>query len=118
MQPQNLFVNYTHPDQQGDRQQRQRVASYIGTYYRNRSRPQARRKNELNFVRIDMSKPANKHTRDEERQTSAMQVPNQGLGLQTASLLVIHDTHGFRVDPFNSYPIPYTKNLPQALDYC
>ena len=117
-QPQNMFVNYTHPAQQGDRQQRQKVASYIGTYYRNRSKPQARRKAEISSAGNSDQRTTNRHAKGIQQQASSMQVLNWRLEPRTASLLSLHDTHGLKVDPFKSYPIPYTENLPKALEYC
>lgn len=43
------------------------------------------------------------------------------LGPNDTSLLPIQlprDRHGFRFDPFNSYPIEFRESIPAAIDYC
>lgn len=117
MQPQNVFINYTNPSQQSDRRQRQKVASYIGTYYRNRSRPAARREKEQSN-----GEPANQGTASHKARPKikpkALQVLSWRLRTQAPSPLRDHDMHGFKIDPFQSYPITATNRLPQVIEYC
>lgn len=115
MQSQNVFVNYTHPSQQRDRQQRQRIASYIGTYYRNRSRPTARREAELGESTNESSFS---NQLEVQSTTEPLRVLRWRLQSQITSPLRGHDMHGFKVDPFDSYPIPGSDRVPRALDYC
>lgn len=114
-EPQDVFVNYTHPSQQRNAQQRQKVASYIGTYYRNRSRPTARRDVDLG----ETGKEERVTSRNEaDTQLGPLRVHKWRLQSQTISPLQSHDMHGFKVDPFDSYPIPSSDRIPKALDYC
>lgn len=115
MQSQNVFVNYTHPSQQRDRQQRQRIASYIGTYYRNRSRPTARREAELGE---NTNEGPSSGQLEVQSTTEPLRVLRWRLQSQIMSPFRSHDMHGFRVDPFDSYPIPGSDRVPRALDYC
>ena len=116
MKPQNVFVNYTHPAQQNDRRRRREVASYIGTYYRNRSKPAAKREQENSLAR-----DAAQQEQSGERPSSnlkALQTFNWRLELPSVSPLALRDGNGLRIDPFDSYPIEVTEGLPKALDYC
>ena len=121
MKPQNVFVNYTHPNQQSDRSRRREVASYIGTYYRNRSRPAARRLHEDSQTR-DAPQRELAGT-DRASDTRSLQPrPQHMFTFQSEppaiSPLATRDGTGLRVDPFNSYPIRQTDRLPRAIDYC
>lgn len=124
MKPQNVFINYTNPSQQNDKRQRQKVASYIGTYYRNRSRPAARQKKEKADAESVQSYDLSTN-RDESSPTvapdfkpKALQVLSWRLQAQATSPLKDHDMHGFKTDPFQSYPIPASTRLPQIIEYC
>lgn len=119
MKPQNVFVNYTHPGQQNDRRRRREVASYIGTYFRNRSRPAAKRERESSLARGAQHEQAEGlPVASSSSRPSALQMFNWRLEPSGVSPLALRDGTGLRVDPFSSYPIQPTAALPKALDYC
>ncbi|KAK5951464.1 hypothetical protein OHC33_007520 [Knufia fluminis] len=118
MKPQNVFVNYTHPGQQNDRRRRREVASYIGTYFRNRSRPAAKRERESSLARGAQHEQAEGlPVASSSSRPSALQMFNWRLEPSGVSPLALRDGTGLRVDPFSSYPIQPTAALPKALDY-
>lgn len=119
MKPDNVFINYSHPAEQSDKRNRQEVASYIGTHYRNRSRPAARRQKSV--------KRPGRDAANDDRKTSELalrskpkspQVLSWCLRSDENSPLRSHDMHGLKVDPFSSYPIPASNRLPEAIEYC
>ena len=115
MKPQNFFVNYTHPAQQNDRRRRREVASYIGTYYRNRSKPAAKREQENSLARDALQEQSGEQPSSTSK---ALQTFDWRLEPPSVSPLALRDGNGLRIDPFNSYPIELTEGLPKALDYC
>lgn len=117
MKPTPVFINYADPSEQNDKRNRRKVASYIGTHYRNRSRPSAKRDSNLNS--------GSSNTQDQQlvkrKPDNVITRPKQitwRIGQHTASPLSVHDMHGFRSDPFDSYPIPATEKIPKAIEYC
>lgn len=119
MKPQNVFVNYTHPAQQGDRRRRREVASYIGTYYRNRSKPAAKREQESLMAHDAPQEQAEGPSgSNSNSRPKALQMFNWRLEPPNVSPLALRDGTGLRVDPFSSYPVQTTERLPKALDYC
>jgi hypothetical protein len=98
------FINITHPAQRKDIATRRKVAQYIGLHFRNRSKPVARR--EANATR---SKPPGK--------ARASQRPIRARGVAAPSR-IYRDLHGFRSDPFRSYPIPDQAGVSEAVDFC
>lgn len=110
--PGDTFITYTHPSQQYDKKNRKKVASYIGTHYRNRSRPAARPA----LQSVDAA---------DEKHSSAIEpvpVKNEpgqlGMNRRKPAANVHRDSHGLRTDPFTSYPIKPSKCIPAAIDYC
>lgn len=119
MKPQNVFVNYTHPAQQSDRRRRREVASYIGTYYRNRSKPAAKREQENALTRdVPQEHLEGQPAASSISKPRALQILNWRLEPPSVSPLALRDGTGLRIDPFSSYPIEPTEGLPKALDYC
>ena len=104
----DTFINYTHPRQQHDKENRKKVATYIGTHFRNRSRPALR----------NAAKTAANEGLDTSNET--LEPPPTGSGLETQLLhtTIYRDNHGLRNDPFSSYPIESTDCIPGAIDYC
>ncbi|KIV96031.1 hypothetical protein PV10_03613 [Exophiala mesophila] len=127
MAPTSTFINYSHPSEQNERQNRRTVASYIGTHYRNRSKPSARlqRDGEKSSIRGQ-----NKPKVEVPSQASAVSVPRlpwqkaaspeeKGLTASKAgdNLYLAHDKHGFRSDPFSTYPIQPRAHLSKTVDF-
>ena len=123
--PDPTFVNYSHPQDRTNRRNRRLVASYIGTHYRNRSRPAARKTSHERSPGISIGEG----TSDEERQMSDQaQFHVQTFDLATTSspstrsaspaIAIGHDGRGLRTDPFDSYPIEFRACIPAAVDYC
>ncbi|KAI1608489.1 hypothetical protein EDD36DRAFT_448313 [Exophiala viscosa] len=114
--PDPTFVNYSHPQDQNDRRNRQLVASYIGTHFRNRSRPATRRVSSVGKA----SSPEGQVGDPPRTQAAYFEPPNQGPSSTSAQLptfTVPHDRHGLRSDPFYSYPIEFRQCIPAAVDY-
>ena len=125
--PDPTFVNYSHPHDQTDRRNRRIVASYIGTHYRNRSRPSARKaskaiqaspKYRSGLTPSDEEVPDAKQTilqiRKREHPSNLSPIGSHALPFK----VVNHDKHGLRSDPFNTYPIEFRASLPAAIDFC
>jgi hypothetical protein len=118
------FINYSHPSDTADRRNRRIVASYIGTHYRNRSRPSARKglkstgsspPDSIDGLKPQNQTPRSKTTTPRSRsRTSSPKTPS----LLAQPLVLDHDRHGYRADPFRAYPIEFRECIPPALDYC
>ena len=108
--PGDTFITYTHPDQQYDKKNKKKVASYIGTHYRNRSRPAARHADNI----VDTDQNANATNASE---AVVIDGSSRQLVLNRRKPAVHRDSHGLRTDPFTSYPIKPTKCVPGAIDY-
>lgn len=124
------FINYRHPSEQSNRQNRRTVASYIGTHYRNRSRPSARKALNPNDPPTSTPPAVFSDSGDDihgehpslpiRRQKSPRRpttASNQHLPAPNLEI-VVHDKHGFRSDPFNAYPIEFRACIPAAIDFC
>ncbi|KIV81687.1 hypothetical protein PV11_03857 [Exophiala sideris] len=114
--PDPTFVNYSHPQDQNNRRNRQLVASYIGTHFRNRSRPASRRASSIE----EGSEPVIRVGDQPGIQAADFELPREGPSSISARLpatTVPHDRHGLRSDPFYSYPIEFRQCIPAAVDY-
>ena len=109
----DTFITYTHPEQQYDKKNRRKVASYIGTHYRNRSRPAERNAAQTDTVVKSPRSGSTSHPRPNEQYDRQL-VVNQ----QYVPTNVHRDRSGLRTDPFTTYPIKSTKCVPGAIDYC
>ena len=109
----DTFINYTHPDQQADRERRRRVAQYIGTHYRNRSGPASRRAAEER-ARQDLV------TSEQQPNlaTSSLQDEASIGPLAVTVRTIARDHSGLRVDPFSAFPIQDSAAIAPAVDYC
>lgn len=130
--PQPPFIIYTHPSEQSDRQNRRTVASYIGTHYRNRSRPSARKPQvsgepcSKTSTSVASGNDSNHHgglaslaIRDKKASPRRRSIPQTARSSPTPRLNAItHDKHGFRSDPFSAYPIEFRDCIPAAVDFC
>ena len=112
----DTFINYTHPDKQADRSNRQRVAHYIGTHYRNRSGPASRRVAEERARQILVASPP---TNKQQRPFTRSSRDEVSIILLPASVQSIPRDHsGLRVDPFTAFPIRNSDAIAPAVDYC
>jgi len=131
--PEPTFINYTHPSEQSNRQNRRTVASYIGTHFRNRSKPSARRGIKTHDSQTSTSQPsqavfsgAGEKTHGELnslplRRRKSPQPPISASKQHSPAPkleVVVHDGHGYRSDPFNAYPIEFRACIPAAIDFC
>lgn len=129
--PDPPFINYSHPSEQSNPRNRRKVASYIGTHYRNRSKPSAR--NALKKAEPLVSKFTKTAFVDQDssnietavlpfrKRGSRQSSPSQSGDSPFARLLsptLSHDKHGFRSDPFDAYPIDSRACIPTAIDFC
>lgn len=111
----DTFITYTHPDQQNDKSNRKKIATYIGTHYRNRSRPAARKaaSGQPGTVNSPLTvSAAAGSAATGEWPVRPVHQPDQ------LSVTIHRDSHGFRDDPFATYPIEATKCVSAAIDYC
>jgi hypothetical protein len=107
----DTFVNYSNPQDFVDRKKRRQVASYIGVHFRNRSGPAAKRakaKQRRNSPKSRFPEP--------EIESAPPDKPR--LIAQAPPITIPNDGHGFRRDPFSSYPIEFEPSIPSAVDYC
>ncbi|KAK5055203.1 hypothetical protein LTR84_012952 [Exophiala bonariae] len=125
------FIIYTHPSEQSDRQNRRTVASYIGTHYRNRSRPSARKvqlpgepcsRKPFPVASTNNSDHPSETTslviRDRKATRGRRSIAHTARSSPTPTLDNIpHDKHGFRSDPFSAYPIEFRDCIPVAIDF-
>ncbi|KAK4937473.1 hypothetical protein LTR10_021925 [Elasticomyces elasticus] len=114
--PDPTFVNYSHPQDQNNRRNRQLVASYIGTHFRNRSRPSSRRVLSIE----EASEPLGQAGDEPGIQAADFELPSEGpsnISARLPATTVPHDRHGLRSDPFYSYPIEFRQCIPAAVDY-
>ena len=112
----DTFITYTHPSQQADRRNRRKVASYIGTHFRNRSKPAARKACQRTAAAEPvLTLPSNRKAPDQILRRNQLTVPFRP---PPSPLTVPRDTHGLRDDPFSSFPIEITQWVPGAIDYC
>jgi hypothetical protein len=105
--PENTWIVYTHPKDRHDKVNRKRIASYIGTHYRNRSKPAARKAVE----------DANR----EHAQLPSQTVSSAAKSCRTLKRSMVRgiprDAHGLREDPFANYVVTKTDCVPGAIDY-
>jgi hypothetical protein len=106
------FVNYTHPKDQTDKAHKKQVAQYIGTHFRNRSRP-TRRHVAANRPGWEFQSNA---TVDECHVLHQRKPSREQARLQ--ALTVPRDRSGIREDPFAAYPIPQGRGVGRAVDHC
>jgi hypothetical protein len=106
----DTFVNYSNPQDFADRRKRRQVASYIGIHFRNRSGPAAKRAKakERKDLRLQSTRVS------DEKISSAKPRPT----VRSPLITIPNDGHGFRHDPFSSYPIEFESSIPSAVDYC
>jgi hypothetical protein len=108
----DVFITYTHPNQRNDKQNRRKIFSYIGTHYRNRSRPATR------------TQLANNPNKSIEPSRRLMPIPQDDVEIhpnfsRNSPLAQLYrDNSGLRSDPFESYPIEATRCVGGAVDYC
>lgn len=131
--PEPTFINYTHPSERSNRQNRRTVASYIGTHYRNRSKPSARNRVKIQNPPTSTSQPSQAvfsgiggdlHKEFNSLPIRRRKSPRPPISASkqhspaTKLEVVAHDRHGFRSDPFNAYPIEFRACIPAAIDFC
>ena len=111
---QDVFVNYTNPEQQTDRSLRRRVARYIGTHYRNRSRPMSRletgHRPGADFITLGIV--------PEQPGAEVVILSDDEAQLAMATLSMPRDHSGIRQDPFGAYPTRHNNTVGQAIDHC
>ncbi|KIW69955.1 hypothetical protein PV04_02267 [Phialophora macrospora] len=124
--PDPTFVNYSHPSDQTDRLNRRIVASYIGTHYRNRSRPSARKaakadelspKGSPGGLTVEDARPPKGRTLSRSRSRNSSPGSSQASVGSLHPRSLGHDRHGYRSDPFSAYPIEFRDCIPAAVDY-
>lgn len=115
--PDDIFITYTHPDQLTNRSNRRRVAQYIGTHHRNRSKPTSRRlakeRARWNFITCPTFSE-----RHQGQASSDSQDEGSNVLLLVPVQPVSHDHSGIRVDPFTAFPISHSDAIAPAVDYC
>jgi hypothetical protein len=106
------FVNYTHPKDQTDKAHKKQVAQYIGTHFRNRSRPTRRHAagNRPSWEFHGNATVTDCHALH-QRKLSQEQA-------RLGALTVPRDRSGIREDPFGAYPIPQGRGVGRAVDHC
>lgn len=109
----DTFITYTHPDQQHDKKNRHKIAAYIGTHYRNRSRPSAKKAAENVTARTSTTSNTFASSATVGKKSSHLVHHNQSF-----PATVHRDSYGLRDDPFTAYPIKATKCVSGAIDYC
>jgi len=117
MKPALEFINYTDASEQTHKHNRRKVASYIGTHYRNRSRPSAKRELAPSNGCSSTQPQQSARSKSGDVQIGSRQIPWR-VGPRVVSPLTVHDMHGFRSDPFDSYPIAVTEMVSKAIEYC
>jgi hypothetical protein len=106
--PDNTWIVYTHPKDRHNKANRKRIASYIGTHYRNRSKPAARKA--MENANLEHSQTAS--------QTVALTTKKRERPLKRYTAHSIpRDAHGLREDPFANYLVTKTDCVPGAIDY-
>lgn len=133
--PDTLFISYTSPGKLS-REDRRRVAHYIGKNHRNRSKPSRRNRGGLSFVNEgeagfpalraidDTLEPPQSGAESSRSSTPASfeqaaeqstQISLEISGLQPS---IVRDGHGVWSDPFASLPLETRGNVNQITQFC
>lgn len=123
------FINYSHPSEQSDPENRRRVASYIGVHFRNRSKPSNRTgfgpiSGEYDDTAVSALDPSESQPYHPylnwtwKRHSSYRPITQWSQNIASPHSDIFRDTHGIRSDPFYSYPVDFRPSVPRAVDFC
>jgi hypothetical protein len=104
-----MFINYAGDGQQVDPELKTQVSRYIGTHFRNRSKPSGRRISGYRpFQHFISTGLVSKDRSAAKSRDASPSIPS----------ILYHDRAGLRQNPFLSYPARSSPAVDQAVDHC
>ena len=111
-----IFINYTHPSERSDKQNRKVVATHVaGEYRRSLKRIELRSPGAFRWKDTGVVRSIRDSTETERTAERVLQptfVPVRATGCLSASI------GGFRTEDFDSYPIASSVAVTKAVDHC